>query len=86
MLRGIRVIVAGLDMDYTGKPFGPIPDLLARAEYITKLHAICARCGNIAHYSHRIAKIDDRILMGEKDVYEPRCRACFHNNFPSASL
>ena len=84
--KGIRVIVAGLDMDYTGKPFGPIPDLLARAEYITKLHAICARCGNIAHYSHRIAKIDDRILMGEKDVYEPRCRACFHNNFPSASL
>ncbi len=84
--KGIRVIVAGLDMDYTGKPFGPIPALLARAEYITKLHAICARCGSIAHYSYRIAKIDDQILMGEKDVYEPRCRACFHSNLPPASL
>lgn len=78
-LRGIRVIVAGLDMDYTGKPFGPVPALLARAEYITKLHAICMKCGDIANYSYRIAKIDDRILLGEKNVYEPRCRHCFYS-------
>ena len=78
MLRGIRVIVAGLDMDYMGKPFGPVPALLARAEYITKLHAICVKCGDIANYSYRIAKIDDQVLLGEKDVYEPRCRSCFY--------
>lgn len=77
-LRGIRVIVAGLDMDYLGKPFGSIPALLARAEYITKLHAICVRCGDIANFSYRRAKIEDRILLGEKDVYEPRCRSCFN--------
>jgi thymidine kinase len=76
---GVRVIAAGLDMDFTGKPFGPIPALLARAEYITKLHAICMRCGNIANYSYRKAKIEDRILLGEKDIYEPRCRHCFYN-------
>ena len=80
MLRGIRVIVAGLDMDYTGKPFGPIPALLARAEYITKLHAICVKCGDIASYSYRIPKIDDQVLLGEKDVYEPRCRSCFYDS------
>ena len=80
MLRGIRVIVAGLDMDYTGKPFGPVPALLARAEYITKLHAICVKCGDIANYSYRIPKIDDKILLGEKDVYEPRCRSCFYES------
>ena len=80
MLRGIRVIVAGLDMDYTGKPFGPLPALLARAEYITKLHAICVKCGDIASYSYRIPKIDDRVLLGEKDVYEPRCRSCFYGS------
>lgn len=74
-----RVIVAGLDMDYTGKPFGPIPALLARAEYITKLHAICVKCGDIANYSYRKPKIDDKILLGEKDVYEPRCRSCFYS-------
>jgi len=77
--KGIRVIVAGLDMDYTGKPFGPIPALLAKAEYITKLHAICAACGDIANFSHRRAGIEDQILLGEKDVYEPRCRSCFNN-------
>lgn len=77
--RGTRVIVAGLDMDYTGKPFGPIPALLARAEYITKLHAICVRCGDNAHYSYRKPKLDDKILLGEKDVYEPRCRNCFYH-------
>jgi len=77
--QNVRVIITGLDMDYTGKPFGPIPALLAQAEYITKLHAICMRCGEIANYSYRKAKIDDRILLGEKDVYEPRCRNCFYN-------
>jgi thymidine kinase len=80
MLQGIRVIVAGLDMDYTGKPFGPIPGLLARAEYITKLHAICVKCGDIANYSYRKTKIDDLVLLGEKDVYEPRCRSCFYGH------
>ena len=78
MLRGIRVIVAGLDMDFTGKPFGPMPALLARAEYITKLHAICVKCGDIANYSYRIPKIEDQVLLGEKDVYDPRCRNCYY--------
>jgi len=77
-LKGIRVIVAGLDMDYTGKPFGPMPALLARAEYITKLHAICVKCGEIANYSYRIIKIEDQVLLGEKNIYEPRCRRCFY--------
>ena len=77
-LNGTRVIAAGLDMDYTGKPFGPMPALLARAEYITKLHAICVKCGEIANYSYRIPKIDDKVLLGEKNVYEPRCRHCFY--------
>jgi len=77
-LKGMRVIVAGLDMDFTGKPFGPMPSLLARAEYITKLHAICVKCGDNANYSFRKPKIDDQVLLGEKDVYEPRCRKCFY--------
>lgn len=77
-LKGIRVIVAGLDMDYMGKPFGPMPALLSRAEYITKLHAICVRCGDLANYSYRIPKIDDQLLLGEKNIYEPRCRRCFY--------
>ncbi len=77
-LRGTRVIVAGLDMDFTGKPFGPMPALLAKAEYVTKLQAICAKCGDNASYSYRIPKIDDRVLLGENDVYEPRCRKCFY--------
>ncbi len=77
-LKGIRVIVAGLDMDYTGKPFGQIPNLLAKADYITKLHAICVRCGNIANYSYRKSAEGGQILLGEKEMYEPRCRKCFH--------
>lgn len=76
--KGIRVIIAGLDMDFQGMPFGPMPQLLAIADYVTKLHAICVRCGDIAHYSHRKAKIDDKVLLGEQDVYEPRCRGCFY--------
>lgn len=75
--RGIRVIVAGLDMDYLGKPFGPIPDLLSVAEYITKVHAICMKCGNLAQYTHRKTSDDKRVLLGETDIYEPLCRKCF---------
>jgi thymidine kinase len=77
-LRGIRVIVAGLDMDYTGKPFGQMPFLLAKADYITKLHAICVKCGNIANYSFRKKALPGKILLGEKDIYEPRCRHCYY--------
>jgi thymidine kinase len=75
-LKGIRVIVAGLDMDYAGKPFGQMPFLLAKADYITKLHAICVKCGNIANYSYRRKAIEGQFLLGEKDNYEPRCRYC----------
>jgi len=74
---GKRVIVAGLDMDYLGKPFGPIPQLMATAEYVTKVHAICMRCGNLANYSHRIVKNDKLVVLGETDAYEPLCRSCF---------
>lgn len=75
--RGIRVIIAGLDMDFAAKPFGPMPLLLARAEYITKVHAICVRCGNLASYSYRLSDIDSTVLLGAKNHYEPRCRTCF---------
>lgn len=74
---GIRVIVAGLDMDYLGVPFGPVPKLMSIAEYVTKVHAICMRCGNLASYSHRLSNNDKRVLLGEKDAYEPLCRECF---------
>lgn len=74
--KGIRVIVAGLDMDYLGNPFGQMPNLLAKADYITKLHAICQVCGNIANISYRKIKAGGQVLLGEKDVYEPRCRTC----------
>src|SRR5260221_5931817 len=77
-IRGSRVIVAGLDMDYSAKPFGQMPNLLAKAEYITKLHAICVKCGNIANYSYRKKMQAGQILLGEKDVYEPRCRHCYY--------
>ncbi|HTI11859.1 MAG TPA: thymidine kinase [Puia sp.] len=80
--RGIRVIVAGLDMDYTAKPFGQMPFLLAKADYITKLHAICVKCGNIANYSYRKSRADSQVLLGEKDLYEPRCRNCYYNRVP----
>ncbi|MCK4344865.1 MAG: thymidine kinase, partial [Bacteroidales bacterium] len=75
--KGIRVIVAGLDMDYKGRPFGPIPALFSIAEYITKVHAICMRCGNLAHYSYRKTDIDKLVVLGEKDNYEPLCRSCY---------
>ena len=74
---GIRVIVAGLDMDYLGKPFGPVPSLMAIAEYVTKIHAICMKCGDLALYSHRIINDDQLILLGEKITYEPLCRKCY---------
>ena len=76
--KGVRVIVAGLDMDYTGKPFGPIPALLANAEFVTKVHAICQQCGSLANYSYRKAAVSTQVLLGEKDTYEPRCRHCFY--------
>ncbi len=75
---GIRVIVAGLDMDFEGKPFGPIPQLLSIADYITKVHAICVKCGDIAHFSYRTSAEKSKILLGEKENYEPRCRTCFY--------
>ncbi len=76
-MKGIRVIVAGLDMDYTGKPFGPIPALLAMAEYITKVHAICQHCGNLAVHSYRKINDSETVVLGEKETYEPRCRTCY---------
>lgn len=76
--KGRRVIVAGLDMDFQGKPFGPMPQLFAVAEYVTKVHAICMRCGNLAQYSHRLSEKDELVVLGEKESYEPLCRACFN--------
>jgi thymidine kinase len=76
-LSGIRIIIAGLDMDFQGKPFGPMPYLMAIAEYITKLHAICMVCGNIASHSYRKTAKTETVLLGEKDTYEARCRICF---------
>lgn len=79
--RGVRVIVAGLDMDFKGRPFGPMPAIMAMAESVTKLHAVCVRCGNPALYSYRLVPDDDKILLGEKESYEPRCRVCYHKVF-----
>lgn len=76
-LQGMRVIVAGLDMDFLGKPFGPMPALLAKADYITKLHAICVCCGHIASYSYRKVPSKSQLLLGEAESYEPRCRVCY---------
>lgn len=75
--QGIRVIIAGLDMDYLGKPFGQMPFLLAKADYITKLHAICVKCGNIASFSYRKIAQGGQVLLGENESYEPRCRTCY---------
>ena len=75
--KGIRVILAGLDMDYTGKPFGQMPNLLAIADFVTKLHAICVQCGHIANISYRKVINDAQVLLGAKDSYEPRCRSCY---------
>jgi thymidine kinase len=78
--RGVRVIVAGLDMDYTGKPFGPMPALLSIADYVTKLHAICMQCGSIAQYSYRKTDDGGQLMIGQQEHYEPRCRKCFHRS------
>jgi thymidine kinase len=74
---GIRVIVAGLDMDFKGKPFGPIPALMSVADHITKVHAICMRCGDVAQFSHRLSNAGKLVLLGEKNEYEPLCRSCY---------
>ena len=76
--RGMRVIVTGLDMDYKGNPFGPMPALMATAEYVTKVHAVCTRTGNLAHYSHRTSDQKDLVVLGEKNNYEPLCRGAFN--------
>lgn len=76
--KGIRVIVAGLDTDYMGKPFGPMPALLAIAEDVQKVHAICVRCGNLANHSHRLSQNKELVVLGEKDLYEPLCRECYN--------
>ena len=77
--KGIRVVLAGLDMDYTGKPFGPMPNLLAVAEYVTKVHAICVSCGNLAQFSNRTVSETSQVLVGAVEKYRPLCRACFTN-------
>jgi len=74
---GVRVIIAGLDMDFKGKPFGPIPGLMAVADHVTKVHAICMRCGDVAQFSHRFSSAEKLVLLGEKDEYEPLCRSCY---------
>jgi thymidine kinase len=76
--KGIRVIVAGLDMDFTGKPFGPMPALMSIAEMVTKVHAVCVCCGSPAMYSYRKVSNDAQVMLGEKESYEPRCRYCFN--------
>ncbi len=79
--KGVRVIVAGLDMDYTGKPFGPMPALMAVAEYITKVHAVCVYCGNLANHSHRLSSETNLVMLGEKESYVPLCRDCFVEHY-----
>jgi len=77
--KGVRVIVAGLDMDFAGKPFGPMPALMAIAEEVTKVHAVCVKCGGPALFSYRLVENQTQLLLGEKESYEPRCRVCFNS-------
>lgn len=77
--KGVRVIIAGLDMDFTGKPFGPMPALMAIAEEVTKVHAVCMKCGGSALFSYRLVDNKNQLMLGEKESYEPRCRACFNS-------
>jgi thymidine kinase len=84
--RGIRVIVAGLDLDYQRQPFGPMPALLAIAEYVDKMHAVCVRCGGVAHYSQRIAGGDERVQVGDGESYEARCRRCYEEYGGTATV
>ena len=83
--KGIRVIIAGLDTDYLGKPFGPMPSLMAIAEDVQKVHAICVRCGNLANHSHRLSRSRQLVVLGEKDIYEPLCRQCYNAAVASES-
>lgn len=76
--KGVRVIIAGLDTDYLGKPFGPMPSLMAIAEDVQKVHAICVKCGNLANHSHRLSRSKKLVVLGEKDIYEPLCRQCYN--------
>jgi thymidine kinase len=82
--KGKRVIVAGLDMDFKGNPFGPMPRLMAVAEFVTKVHPICIKCGQVASFSHRLISDNDTIVVGEKETYEPLCRSCFNEARKSA--
>ncbi|MCM1372716.1 MAG: thymidine kinase [Bacteroides sp.] len=84
--QGIRVIVAGLDLDFKGKPFGPMPDLLAIADEVSKVHAICVRCGALAYVSHRLVDVDKQVLLGEKLEYEPLCRECYAKAMKDAGI
>jgi len=84
--RGVRVIVAGLDMDFKGNPFGPMPALMATAEYVTKVHAVCTRTGNLAHYSYRTAQSDALVLLGETQEYEPLSRAAYFKAMRDAKI
>ena len=77
---GSRVIIAGLDMDFSGKPFGVMPDLMAIAEYVTKVHAICMNCGSLAQFSHRKTNDEQQVMLGETESYEPLCRVCFNKS------
>ncbi|SMD35316.1 thymidine kinase [Reichenbachiella faecimaris] len=79
--QGKRVILAGLDMDFKGEPFGPMPSLMGIAEFVTKVHAICMKCGGVASYSYRLTASDKKVLLGEHDAYEARCRNCFYQDF-----
>ncbi|HOE38464.1 MAG TPA: thymidine kinase [Bacteroidales bacterium] len=76
--QGIRVVVAGLDMDFLGRPFGPMPALFAVAEYVTKVHAVCVHCGDLAQFSYRQSEDDAVVVLGEKDIYKPLCRRCYN--------
>ena len=78
--RGVRVIVAGLDMDFSGKPFGAMPHILAKADYVTKLHAICQQCGSMANYSYRKVANEEQVMLGATDSYEPPCRKCYQQS------
>ena len=82
--RGVRVIIAGLDMDFRCQPFGPMPALMAIADSVTKVHAICVKCGNLAYVSHRLVDGDKQVLLGEKMEYEPLCRECYHKALSEA--
>ncbi len=85
-IKGARVIIAGLDKDYLGQPFGSMPKLLCQADYLTKLHAICVQCGSLATHSYRLQEGDEQFMLGAKGEYEPRCRHCFHAGMQDSKL